>query len=98
MMKCSKARSFIAILAMVLTFALPAAALAATTSPVSLAPDGSYGNNESGGPAISSDGRYVLFISNASNLVTNDTNGAPDFFVRDLQTGQTSRVSVASDG
>lgn len=49
-------------------------------------------------PAISSDGRYIAFKSGASNLVTNDTNGWADIFVHDMQTGQTTRVSVTSTG
>ena len=47
---------------------------------------------------ISGDGRFVVFSSEATNLVTDDTNGAPDIFVHDIQTGITNRVSIASDG
>src|SRR5258706_1926376 len=47
---------------------------------------------------ISTDGRYVAFESFATNLVPNDTNGMDDIFVRDLQTGITTRVSVDSSG
>ncbi len=54
------------------------------------------GNNHSYEPAISSDGRYVSFISSASNLVPGDTNRAPDVFVRDRRLGTTRRVSVSS--
>jgi Tol biopolymer transport system component len=49
-------------------------------------------------PAISADGRFVAFDSAASNLVPGDTNQDPDVFVHDRQTGETTRVSVASDG
>ena len=49
-------------------------------------------------PSISADGRYVAFSSSATNLVPDDTNGEPDVFVHDMQTGKTVRVSVASDG
>ena len=52
----------------------------------------------SGGPSISGDGRFVAFLSAASDLVPEDTNDAGDVFVHDRQTGQTERVSVASDG
>jgi Tol biopolymer transport system component len=48
--------------------------------------------------AISADGRYVAFESTGSNLVAGDTNDRPDIFVRDRQTGQTTRVSVTSGG
>jgi Tol biopolymer transport system component len=68
------------------------------TSRVSVATDGTEGNSHSAGPSISADGRYVAFISEASNLVPGDTNGQQDIFVHDRQTGQTSRVSVAADG
>jgi PKD repeat protein len=69
-----------------------------TTTRVSVASDGSQGNDWSQGPSISADGRYVAFHSDASNLVSGDTNFAGDVFVHDRQTGQTTRVSVASDG
>jgi Tol biopolymer transport system component len=56
------------------------------------------GNGNSNFPSISSDGRYVTFMSDASNLVDDDTNANTDIFVHDLQTGATTRVSVDSDG
>ena len=49
-------------------------------------------------PAISGDGRYVAFVSLASNLVPGDTNKTADVFVRDVQTGTTRRVNVTSHG
>ena len=49
-------------------------------------------------PAISNDGRFVAFHSAATNLVTGDTNGGTDVFVHDRQTGETTRVSVATGG
>ena len=66
---------------------------------VSRAFDGSPANAESVMPRISANGRYVVFVSNATNLVPMaDTNGFADVFVRDLQTGVTSLVSVSSAG
>jgi hypothetical protein len=65
---------------------------------VSVASDGTQGNDGSGGASISANGRYVAFVSGASNLVPGDTNGVDDVFVHDRLTGQTTRVSVASDG
>ena len=65
---------------------------------ISVGYDGSEANGDSRAPAISADGRYVAFTSEASNLVPGDTNGCADVFVYDLQTGQMERVSVASDG
>lgn len=47
---------------------------------------------------ISDDGRYVAFTSTASNLVSNDTNGKPDVFVRDLVNNLTVRVNVSTSG
>lgn len=67
---------------------------------VSLASDGTEANDFSGSSlnAISADGRYVTFHSTADNLVLNDNNMGGDAFVHDLLTGQTTRISVASDG
>jgi hypothetical protein len=72
--------------------------LTGQTSRVSVSSGGAQGNNSSNTPSISADGRFVTFSSSASNLVAGDTNANTDVFVRDLQTGQTSRVSVASGG
>jgi len=69
-----------------------------TTERVSVASDGTQGDAQSNGPAISADGRFVAFTSIASNLVPGDTNGVADAFVRDRQTGTTERVSVDSAG
>ena len=49
-------------------------------------------------PAISAAGRYVAFVSAATNLVLGDSNGRNDVFVRDRSTGRTQRVSVDSGG
>jgi Tol biopolymer transport system component len=69
-----------------------------TTSRVSLASDGVQGTSASFSPTISGDGRYVAFVSSAPNLVSGDTNGRPDVFVRDRVGGTTERVNVTSDG
>jgi Tol biopolymer transport system component len=63
-----------------------------------VATDGTKSNGQCCLPSISADGRYVAFESNASNLVPGDTNFMWDIFVRDLQAGQTTRVSVNTDG
>ncbi len=47
---------------------------------------------------ISSDGRYVAFDSDSTNLVTNDTNAAIDVFVHDFVENKTARVSLSYDG
>lgn len=77
------------------------------TRRASVASDGSQANAGSGPPAISADGRFVAFASEATNLVARDTNrcfgfpvrgSCPDLFVHDLATGLTTRVSVSSLG
>src|SRR5258706_583306 len=68
------------------------------TTRVSVDSNGNQGNLDSSGSSISADGRYVAFNSNASNLVTGDTNGTFDIFVHDMQTGVTTRVSADSNG
>jgi Tol biopolymer transport system component len=55
-----------------------------------------WGGSIAGG--ISAGGRYVVFESDAPNLVRGDTNHLEDVFLRDRQTGRTSRVSVGSRG
>lgn len=68
------------------------------TRRVSVTNGGGQANNDSFQPAISADGRYVAFASEARNLVANDTNGTADVFVRDRVDKVTRRVSVAADG
>ena len=65
---------------------------------VSVATDGTPADNWSGEPAISADGRYVAFSSDAENLVEGDENFSTDVFVRDVMAGTTTRVSVSSTG
>ena len=72
--------------------------LTGTTERVSVDSGGVEGNSVSTLPAISADGRYVAFFSEATNLVPGDTNAAGDVFVRDRETGTTERVSLDSDG
>ncbi len=68
------------------------------TSRVSVSSAGAQANALSNHASISADGRFVAFASAASNLVTNDTNGASDIFVHDRLLSTTSRVSVTSAG
>jgi Tol biopolymer transport system component len=68
-----------------------------TTTRVSVASNGDQGvGSPSLGASISSDGRYVAFYSDASNLVVDDTNGLSDIFVHDTVNGTTTRVSVTT--
>ncbi|HKS37540.1 MAG TPA: hypothetical protein VJW76_10150 [Verrucomicrobiae bacterium] len=55
------------------------------------------GNGPSRLPRISRDGRYVVFVSEASNLVGNDTNGWADVFLRDLSSGATLLLSATGN-
>ena len=59
---------------------------------------GNAGDELSEDPDITPDGRFVTFLSLASNLVPGDTNNRRDIFVRDRQTGTTERVSVSTAG
>jgi Tol biopolymer transport system component len=72
--------------------------LAGTTRRVSVGQGGVQGNGASILPSISGDGRYVAFMSDATNLVPGDTNHTTDVFVRDLVGGSTRRVSVGAGG
>lgn len=65
---------------------------------VSVSGSGVQGNRNSRYPSISGDGRYVAFISEATNLVSGDTNGLRDVFVHDRITGSTERVNLSSTG
>jgi Tol biopolymer transport system component len=49
------------------------------------------------GTAVSADGRYVAFTSWWDDLVPGDANGEPDVFVHDMRSGQTTRISAASN-
>jgi Tol biopolymer transport system component len=68
------------------------------TQRVSLGPGRRQGNGDSDAPAMSGDGSSVAFWSTATNLVTGDTGGHADVFVRDRVSGMTERVSVNSAG
>lgn len=69
-----------------------------TTERVSRGVQGAQANGHSENPKLSHDGRYVLFLSAATNLVDDDTNGARDVFLYDRTTATTVRVSVSADG
>lgn len=70
-----------------------------TTTCVSISPTGTTGAfGHSRSPTISADGRYVAFFSDAQDLVPGDTNAVDDVFLRDRQTGTTTRLSVRNDG
>lgn len=68
------------------------------TEKVSRALDGGPPNRWSGEPVPSQNGRFIAFVSLASDLVRGDDNRVQDVFRYDARTGQTIRVSIASDG
>ena len=87
------------------------------TTRISVAPDGSQADGDSGSTvaspsgslAVNFDGRYIAFVSSATNLVAGDTNGVDDVFVRDTClddrfgaiagcTPETVRVSLRDNG
>lgn len=72
--------------------------LANTTRRVSVATGGAQANGSSSNPQISADGQFVVYTSDATNLVPGDTNGVQDAFIWSRATGTTTRVSVSSTG
>jgi hypothetical protein len=73
--------------------------ISGTTLMISPSSSGSGGGNgDSVLGQVSDDGRYVVFQSDASDIVPGDTNGVSDIFLRDTYTGVTRLVSVAADG
>jgi Tol biopolymer transport system component len=98
-------RSLVLILVPLIVAAGAIPAVAGSTTRVSVDSAGGEANGFSGdrdfrrrGVSISADGRFVAFVSEASNLVPGDTNGTSDIFVHDRSTGLTTRVSVDSAG
>jgi Tol biopolymer transport system component len=75
-----------------------------TTERVSVSTTGAEGNHDSRLGKISADGRFVVFSSNASNLIGSEANFDSDVFVRDRATGRTEHVaggflaSISADG
>lgn len=59
---------------------------------------GVAGNASSAGAIVSDDGRWIVFHSDASNLVPDDTNGERDIFVYDRSTDSLKLVSVSESG
>lgn len=60
--------------------------------------DGAQANGASYSPSLSVDGRYLAFISTATNLVSGDTNGKADVFLKHLAGGWIRRISVSNFG
>jgi Tol biopolymer transport system component len=88
-------RRFAAVFAVVM---IASRGVAQVTARVSVDSEGREGNGSTDNATISRDGRFVAFVSSASNLVAGDRNGRIDVFVHDRLSGETTRVSVRSDG
>ena len=69
-----------------------------TTERVSLGPGGVQGDGSSFDPALSADGRFVAFSSNASNLVPGDTNGERTCSSATARRARPERVSLGPGG
>jgi Tol biopolymer transport system component len=69
-----------------------------TTTRISVSSSEKQGRGGSYDGVLSADGRSVVFVSDAANLVSRDTNRQPDVFKRDLRKGTTTRVSVGVRG
>lgn len=69
-----------------------------TTERISVGSAGNEANADCLTSSVSTDGRFVVYLSSANNLVAGDTNGAVDVFVRDTLNDTTERVSVDSSG
>jgi hypothetical protein len=73
--------------------------------PISIGWNGTEPNGPSRSPSATVDGRFVVFDSEANNLIKGDSNGWSDIFLRDTCIGASStcvpttmRLSVAADG
>jgi Tol biopolymer transport system component len=87
-----------AVLAFVAVFTVAAEVRAQAIERISVSSAGVEANDSSERPRMSADGRYVAFVSRASNLVAGDTNGFADVFVRDRVLQTTELVSVGNAG
>lgn len=68
------------------------------TTRISMSSDSDGPDGSSYAPVISADGRWIVFVSDATNLVGNDTNGQSDVFLCDRLSGKITRVSVGAGG
>lgn len=86
------------LLLLLCTLGAASATAAGTVSLASVNTTGAGGNGGSVGARLSAGGRFLVFSSEAGDLVANDTNGRSDVFVRDLLVGVTRLVSVNRAG
>jgi len=86
------------ILVVLITPAVPASAQLCTIERLSVDANGVEGDSGSTQPAMTPDGRFVVFSSTATNLVPGDTNAVADIYLRDIVAGTIERVSVGPGG
>jgi hypothetical protein len=73
--------------------------VAGVTTRVDVGLNGAQSNGAAtSNPILSPDGRFVVFDSSATNLVTGDTNADGDVFMYDRTKGTTERVSLSASG
>lgn len=88
---------FIALIFSALCFDVLAQELLSTTR-VSQTSSGTGQNGSIGRSVISANGKFVIFPSDADNLVSGDSNGNIDIFMRNLTTGATQRININNQG
>lgn len=88
---------FVILMATLFLFSLSNIAQAGNTL-VSTTSSGALSNNASWESVVSGNGRYVVFSSRASNLVSGDTNGRVDVFRKDLNTGTIVNLTSGANG
>ncbi len=91
-------RTLASLLVMSALLQSPASGTAATTELVSADSGGTTADSDSIYGAVSDNGRWVAFESDATDLVLGDTNGTDDVFLRDTLNEVTTRISVKPSG
>lgn len=84
--------------ALLSVLAFPTGSVADPMERTSVTADGEEADGPSFLPVVSATGRFVIFTSEATNLVEGDTNGHADVFLKDRETGLVELISVATDG
>jgi Tol biopolymer transport system component len=73
--------------------------VAGVTTRASASTGGAEGNGASREPALSADGRYVAFVTDATNLgLLSDVHAGADIYLHDLLSGDTQIVSIDANG
>lgn len=91
------AATAVVIAAVFLAGSLSASATSPTTRPVSVSQAGDFPSAKARASSVSASGRFVAFASAAADIVTGDTDGVSDLFIRDMTSGTTERVVTPTD-